>query len=58
MSALLRLRVATAIPRVALARPAAVAFTKRATIAAPALLKNVRQYSSHDDESYEEFTQR
>ncbi|KAF5100950.1 hypothetical protein D0Z00_001081 [Geotrichum galactomycetum] len=58
MSALLRLRVATAIPRVALARPAAAAFTKRATLAAPALLKNVRQYSSHDDESYEEFTQR
>ncbi|CDO52632.1 hypothetical protein DV451_001300 [Geotrichum candidum] len=56
MSALLR--VATAIPRVAIARPAAAAFTKRATLAAPALLKNVRQYSSHDDESYEEFTQR
>ena len=33
------LRVATAIPRVAIARPAAAAFTKRATLAAPALFE-------------------
>lgn len=55
MSALLRL----AVPRIAIARPAAAVFTKRATFAAPSLLKNsIRKYSSHDDETFEEFTQR
>lgn len=59
MSAILRLRFAAAVARPAFARPAIAAFTQRPMLAAPSLLKNsIRQYSSHDDESFEEFTAR
>lgn len=59
MSAILRLRFAAAAARPVFARPAAVAFAKRPMLAAPSMMKNsIRQYSSHEDESFEEFTVR
>lgn len=60
MSAILRLRFAAAAARPAFARPAAAAaFSKRPMLAAPSLMKSsIRQYSSHDEESFEEFTAR
>ncbi|VVT50947.1 uncharacterized protein SAPINGB_P002933 [Magnusiomyces paraingens] len=47
------LRARPALLRAAIARPVV-----RAQLAAPSMIKSVRMYSSHDDESFEEFTKR